>query len=150
MLYKRDFYTLFFFFKSLHTPSARSVASLPRQGPQTNVPPSRFCPSKTQCVPARLPLHILGQNNSGGGGAERHCAPPNANVKIRAIIGGNSGRIRVKIKCTTPPPPPPRPLSEIFIGQNMPKICVPQTKQKKTELCPTLTKGSNSGKLYFS
>ena len=38
------------------TPSPRSVASLPRRGHQTNVPPSRFCPSKTQSIPARLPL----------------------------------------------------------------------------------------------
>ena len=62
MLYKRDFYTLILEkvptvgggIPPSHTLPPRSVASLPRRGPQTNVPPSRFCPSKTQSVPARL------------------------------------------------------------------------------------------------
>ena len=49
MLYKRDFYTL-----SLEK-SLYRLEKVPRRGPRTNnVPPSRFFPSKTQSVPARL------------------------------------------------------------------------------------------------
>ena len=50
MLYKRDFYTLIFekvpTMEGEDTPSPRSVASLPRRGPQVNVPLRDFAPPK--------------------------------------------------------------------------------------------------------
>ena len=52
MLYKRDFYTLIL--EKVPTVGGGIPLPHPRRGPPTNVPPSRFCPSKTQSVPARL------------------------------------------------------------------------------------------------
>ena len=72
MLYKRDFYTLILERVPIvgggyppPTPFPRSVASLPRRGPQTNVPLSRFCPSKTQSVPARLVISYRKTSSRG-------------------------------------------------------------------------------------
>ena len=57
MLYKRYFYTLIlkspYQYHPFHTLPARSLRSLAEDLRQI-FPPSRFCPSKTQSVPARL------------------------------------------------------------------------------------------------
>ena len=104
MLYKHDFYRLIlekvptivlcsgdlFSFTSYGT----SVHSLDRSSGQTcsfeslaedlrqnNVPPSRFCPSKTQSVPARLRIHTpvrgVDPGGGGGGGGKHIVLPPN-------------------------------------------------------------------------